>query len=55
VEALAKALGPVGMARFLQQFDIGSGDYTYDREQWLKDITVGDAVEAIKKQRKKDH
>jgi len=25
IEALAKALGPVGMARFLQQFEIGSG------------------------------
>ena len=54
VEALAKALGPVGMARFLQQFDIGSGDYTRDREQWLKDVTVRDAVEEIKERRGKD-
>jgi len=52
LEALAKALGPVGMAYFLQQFDTGSGgDYTRDREQWLKGITVQDAVEEIKKQR----
>ncbi len=51
VEALAKALGPTGMARFLQQFDMGSGDYTQDREKWLKDLTVRDVVEEIKRQR----
>lgn len=28
IRALVEALGPVGMARFLQQFDTGSGDYT---------------------------
>lgn len=53
MEALAKALGAVGMACFLQQFDIGSGDYTHDRERWLKDITVGGAVEEIKRQRER--
>jgi len=31
IDALAKALGPVGMARFLQQFDPGQGDYTAER------------------------
>ncbi len=53
IEALAKALGPVGMVRFLQQFDTGSGDYTHDREQWLKEISVRDAVGEIKRQRGK--
>lgn len=53
VEAVAKALGPVGMARFLQQFDVGSGDYTRHREQWLKDLTVKGAVKEIKEQRQK--
>jgi len=33
VEALAQTLGPVGMVRFLQQFDTGKGDYTKKREQ----------------------
>ncbi|MEH2414286.1 hypothetical protein [Nostoc sp.] len=28
IEALTKALGPAGMARFMQQFEMGSGDYT---------------------------
>lgn len=35
--ALAKELGPVGMVRFLQQFETGSGDYTAERHQWLSD------------------
>ncbi len=28
LEALRQALGPVGMVRFMQQSDVGSGDYT---------------------------
>ena len=50
LEALAKALGPVGMVRSLQQFETGSGDYTREREQWLRDISVRDVVEEIRKQ-----
>jgi len=52
VEALAKALGPVGMVRFLQQFDTGSGNYTKDRVQWLEKATVQEAVEEIKRSRR---
>ncbi len=29
---LLERLGPVGMARFLQQFETGYGDYTAERE-----------------------
>ncbi|NSW76046.1 MAG: hypothetical protein HPY68_04590 [Candidatus Atribacteria bacterium] len=47
IEALTKALGPVGMARFLRQFDLGSGDYTRDWEEWLKDFTVHGVVGEI--------
>lgn len=53
LEALAKALGPVGMALFLDQFETGSGDYTRDREQWLVNIPVQEAVKEIKKRRGK--
>lgn len=35
LEALLEKLGPVGMVRFLQQFETGHGDYTSDRGQWL--------------------
>ena len=52
IEAFVKALGPVGMVRFLQQFDMGSGDYTRDREKWLKGLKIHDVVEEIKGRRK---
>ncbi|HID19554.1 MAG TPA: hypothetical protein EYP28_01230 [Methanophagales archaeon] len=45
-EALARALGPVGMVRFLQQFDMGSGDYTKERHKWLDGMSVDDILEA---------
>ena len=51
-EALAEKLGPVGMVRFLQQFEMGSGDYTREREKWLKDLTVKDLIKEIKSKRK---
>lgn len=35
IDALAEALGPVDMVRFLQSFDLGSGDYTKQRAKWL--------------------
>ncbi len=53
LDALVKALGPVDMVRFLQQFELGSGDYTRDREEWLRDITVDGAVAEIKSHQKK--
>lgn len=37
LKALARELGPVGLVRFLQQFETGHGDYTRDRGNWLND------------------
>ena len=31
MQALKDALGPVGMVRFIQQYDLGYGDYTKER------------------------
>lgn len=52
LEALAKALGPVGMVRFLQQFEIGSGDYTRERKQLLEGMSVESIIKEIKSKRK---
>lgn len=52
LEALAKALGPVGMVRFLQQFEVGTGDYTMEREKLLKGMDVKSIVKGIKNSRK---
>lgn len=34
-QALKEALGPVGMARFMQQYDSGQGNYTEERKHEL--------------------
>ena len=51
IEALVQALGAVGMVRFLQQFDRGSGDYTRDRDTVLADVTLDEAIAKIKQAR----
>lgn len=53
IEALAKSLGPTGMARFIQQFDKGSGDYTKERGQWLDQLSLEDITLAIEKIKKR--
>lgn len=32
MQALRDVLGPVGVVRFMQQFDLGYGDYTKERQ-----------------------
>ena len=46
-QALQKELGIVGLIRFMQQFDLGSGEYVNDREAWQKDYTVDSLSAAI--------
>jgi hypothetical protein len=40
--ALTKELGPLGMALFMRQYDSGYGDYTLEREELLKNVTLED-------------
>ena len=51
IDALAKALGPVGMARFLQQFDPGQGDYTAERGPILGNPSVDEVMDEIERRR----
>jgi hypothetical protein len=51
LEALARELGPVGMARFLQQFETGWGDYSVERHQWLAQGNVRTLVQQIRQRR----
>ena len=48
---LSRELGPVGLVRFLQQFETGHGDYTAERHGWLTESTVQKLAEEIKGQR----
>ncbi len=52
IEALNNALGPVGMVRFLHQFDSGAGDYTKERHLWLKENNIDTIEEDIKQIKK---
>lgn len=51
LKALDRHLGPDGMIRFLQQFEMGWGDYTKERYKWLKETDVENVAEKIVKGR----
>ncbi len=46
-----RELGPDGLARFLRLNRSRTGDYTRDREQWQKDLTLDEILESIRKHR----
>lgn len=50
-QALTDALGFDGMIRFLRQFELGYGDYTKERHQWLDKFTVEDIFNLAQEQR----
>lgn len=51
-KALKKELGASGMAIFIRQFEKGNGNYTEEREESLKDISIDDIVSSIKKRKR---
>ena len=50
---LAKKLGPVGLIRFLQQFETGKGDYTSEREKILKGDSLGGILAGLASRKNK--
>ena len=48
---LQRELGPDGLARFLRLNRSGTGDYTHDRDEWQKDLTLDQILESICKNR----
>lgn len=48
---LARELGLVGMIRFMQQFEMGHGDYSKDRHQWLDKYTVDDIAKMVQERK----
>lgn len=49
IEVLSKELGLVATLRFLSQFSAGYGDYTREREVLFKDLTMDQALTAVRK------
>ena len=45
--ALSRELGVVGMIRFMQQFEMGQGDYSKDRHKWLDQYSVVDIAQLL--------
>lgn len=53
LDVLLRELGPDGLARYLRMNQSGKGNYTRDRNKWLKDRTLDDIMKDIRKSRKK--
>lgn len=51
LEVLGRELGADGLARFLRLHRSGQGDYTKDRMQWQKDLTLQEVLDSIKRRR----
>ncbi|MBW4430887.1 MAG: hypothetical protein KME28_03860 [Pelatocladus maniniholoensis HA4357-MV3] len=50
-QALINALGVAGTLRFLQQLEVGYGDYTKERHQWLNQVTIDDFRNYVKQKK----
>ena len=48
IKALQEALGPVGMVKFIQQYDMGYGDYTKEKQN-QPDISLEEIDALLKK------
>ena len=44
---LVDSLGYVNAVRFFKQFDMGTGNYTQERQQWLGDVKLSDLWQEI--------
>jgi hypothetical protein len=51
MKALSRELGIVGMIRFMQQFEMGQGNYSNDRHQWLDQYSVDDIVRMVEEKK----
>jgi len=49
LKVLNKEMGIVDTVRFINQFTTGYGDYTQDRQQLFKGMTLADIISAVKK------
>lgn len=49
LKALKEKLGVEGMIKFIQMYSDGKGDYTKEREELLKDITIEDFEKFLQK------
>jgi hypothetical protein len=48
IRILVRELGAADAARFLSQFTTGYGDYTRERKELFKELTIEEVVEKIR-------
>ena len=53
IQLLCREIGIVNTARFLNQFTVGYGNYTEEREQLVGDLTVDEIGQEITHQRRR--
>jgi hypothetical protein len=51
IRLLSREMGVVNTARFISQFTIGYSNYTVDRDELFKDLTIDDIASAIQHKR----
>ncbi len=51
LDVLKRELGIDGLARFLRLNRSGNGNYTRNRLDWQKDLTIDQIIESIRKER----
>jgi hypothetical protein len=51
IHLLCREMGVVSTARFLNQFSVGNGNYTAERDQLFGHLTVEEIASQIKQQR----
>jgi hypothetical protein len=47
LQVLGRELGPDGLARFLRLNRSRKGDYTQDRMQWQKNLSIAEIVDSV--------
>jgi hypothetical protein len=51
IRLLVRELGAADAARFISQFTMGYGNYTKERKQLFRDLTIEEVVQEIRSRR----
>lgn len=51
IRVLCREIGLADTMRFVSQFTVGYGDYTAERDELFKDMTLDDMIAGIKQRR----
>jgi hypothetical protein len=53
LDVLKRELGADGLARFLRLNRSGPADYTTDRDEWQKDLTLDQVLDSMRENRRR--